>query len=399
MNTYTQFFRLLTISVLALAIACAPAAAQSASPSGTFGVLLNAQILDQFDNNGGAILGLLNFDGAGNSTGTYTLMARDQGGQTATGSLTGTYSTNPDGSGTASLSIDVGFDLTLAFVVSDGGHGLQFVAVDSNSGFNGGDAGFQGSAQTLTGSLPIAPFLPGAKGGIPLSLTGSSPANSGITIYTAAAATGSGTIQCDGGSTGPWNASVPNLTIVTHPDIPSLSGPGGPIFSASFFGVVSVTACGGGDLQFINGPVTGMVRPGGATNITIHKVADVLSGTGRIAAPGVSPKGSYAGQTSYSPYPAASITLLNLDGAGNLTGTVINQNGQTNSGTPPKPVNFTGTYSLNPDGTGTVSTTVASGQPGPPFAFVVTDGGAGLLLLQTALANGGNIAYGTARLQ
>jgi hypothetical protein len=42
----------------------------------------------------------------------------------------------------------------------------------------------------------------------------------------------------------------------------------------------------------------------------------------------------------------------------------------------------------------------ASGQsPNLTFAFVTTDDGAGLLLLQTGLAARGNLAFGTARLQ
>jgi hypothetical protein len=373
--------------------------AQSKMPSGTYGALFTVQFMDQDDNNGGAILALLNLDGAGNITGTYTIQVRDHGGTTATGNLTGTYSVNPDGTGTATVSVDIGFTSTFALVVTDGGKGIQFVSTGSNSGFNGGDATFQGSAQSLTGSLPIEPYLNGGTGGISLSFTGSTPANSGVTIYSAAAAAGNGTATCPDGSSGSWNASVPNFSIVTRPAVPALSSAGGPIATGSFFGTVSVSGCGGGDLQIITGPISGTIRPGGAASITIHKVADVLSGVAHAAAPGVSVNGSYGLQGSYAPYPQGTVGVVSLDGSGNLTGTLTVENGQSNSSAPPQPVNFLGTYSLNPDGTGTIATKLPSGQPGPTFAFIVTDGGSGILLLQTTLTGTGDIGVATARLQ
>jgi hypothetical protein len=58
-----------------------------------------------------------------------------------------------------------------------------------------------------------------------------------------------------------------------------------------------------------------------------------------------------------------------------------------------------GTYSINPDGSGTVKLGAASGQSAnSTFAFVVTDGGSGLLLLQTD-GTGSDVSSGTARLQ
>jgi hypothetical protein len=58
-----------------------------------------------------------------------------------------------------------------------------------------------------------------------------------------------------------------------------------------------------------------------------------------------------------------------------------------------------GTYAVNPDGTGTIALTQANGQPGPTFAFVITDGGSQLLLLRTTINTSSSVAFGTARLQ
>jgi hypothetical protein len=55
---------------------------------------------------------------------------------------------------------------------------------------------------------------------------------------------------------------------------------------------------------------------------------------------------------------------------------------------------LTGTYSIKPDGTGTINLGQA------PIAFAVTDDGSGLLFLDTGLDEvGGNLRFGTARLQ
>jgi len=59
----------------------------------------------------------------------------------------------------------------------------------------------------------------------------------------------------------------------------------------------------------------------------------------------------------------------------------------------------TGTYSVNPDGSGTIS--LAPTQPGgngQTYALVITDGGSGLLLLQTNRAGNG-VSFGTGRRQ
>ena len=60
----------------ALALFGSLAAAQSASPRGSFGFLANALTNDPSDSRGLAVVGVLNLDGAGNIAGTYTLCNR-----------------------------------------------------------------------------------------------------------------------------------------------------------------------------------------------------------------------------------------------------------------------------------------------------------------------------------
>jgi len=70
-----MFSRLVPVLVLTLTLICSFAysvAAQSTSPSGSFGFLINASYSDPYQTNGSAFLGLMNFDGAGNVTGSYT---------------------------------------------------------------------------------------------------------------------------------------------------------------------------------------------------------------------------------------------------------------------------------------------------------------------------------------
>ena len=60
---------------------------------------------------------------------------------------------------------------------------------------------------------------------------------------------------------------------------------------------------------------------------------------------------------------------------------------------------LTGTYSLNPDGSGTITLIDPSGNPNQTFAIVSTDGGSGLLLVLTSGPPGSTVSSGTARLQ
>lgn len=112
--------------------------AQTVQPSGPFGFLVSTSYSDPTNQAGAAIQGVMNFDGTGNVRGPYTL---EYGSspvpvQTITGNFTGTYSSNPDGTGSITINLDNGDSLTLAMVISDGGHGLDLVATSCSGGFD-----------------------------------------------------------------------------------------------------------------------------------------------------------------------------------------------------------------------------------------------------------------------
>ena len=395
MKDHTRSFpRLVSVLVLTLVLICSFAyfapgnrllavAAQSTSPSGSFGFVAGVSQLDSSGDNGAAFLGLINFDGAGNVTGSATIRPRDTNPQNAQAipSFTGTYSSNPDGTGSVTF-----LGLTLAMVATDGGQGLQLTGAAGCSPC-GADVPLQLQGTSLSGALPMGVFFRGAMGSIPLSLSDVTKAGSGPTslVYsTTALATGSGTAQCRDGSTGNWSASVRTVTLAVN------GGAGN--FLASADGIV----CGQVDFETLSGLVYRTTGPGGETNLVLHAISGgVVNGIAR-AAKGGSLNGSYGVQLNYSPYPAGTVGVMTFDGAGNVAASFTNVGG-TLSG--PATATFTGTYSTNPDGSGTINLKTASGQAGPTFAFVITDAGSQLLLLRTDANPGFNLSFGTARLQ
>ena len=120
-----------------------------------------------------------------------------------------------------------------------------------------------------------------------------------------------------------------------------------------------------------------------------------------VAAQSQTLAGSY-GFTATLPYTgnfnqAAVVGVFKLDGAGNFTGnqTVVSPDPSPNATTVQvQAVSIAGTYTVNADGTGTL--TVTTPQPSTS-AFVITDGGAGIMFVQTGGAN--LLITGTARKQ
>ena len=106
--------RLAPVLVLLLTL-IGPRAAQAVSPAGSFGFLLSTSYTDPTNQGGAAILGILRFDGTGNVSGPYTLEFGSGGPlpvTTITGTFSGTYSSNPDNTGTILISLDNGYALT-----------------------------------------------------------------------------------------------------------------------------------------------------------------------------------------------------------------------------------------------------------------------------------------------
>jgi hypothetical protein len=282
-----SFLRWPPAPVLALALVCVFAcfspggclragAAQITSPNGAFGFMVHSEF-SGFQASGNAtgivFLGVMNFDGAGNVTGPYTYEVDSNNPKvpkTTPGAFTGTYTINPDGTGSISMNLDNGMMLTLAMVVGEGGQSIQLVA--SNFTF---------------------------------------PAPCGCNID---------------------------------------------------FGVFS-----------------GIAR----------------------AMPAASLSGAFAYQTSYVPNASGSLGVLTFDGAGNVSISAVLIGTTDNNGQPAAPFPYaqSGTYTVNPDGTGSFSLAAVTGVTNATtYAFVTTDNGSGMLLMQTDRPGSG-ANFGIARQQ
>ena len=391
---YTLSLLVLTVTLMCSFAFFAPAnllisvAAQSTSPQGSYGFVVGASQIDSVGANGGAVLGLMNFDEAGNVTGTATVKPRDTNPQNAKAILStfaGTYSSNPDGTGSVVLSFDVGFTATFATVTTDGGLVLRLAGAAGCS-LCGADVPLQLQNDSLSGALPIGLLLQGTTGTIPLSLSNVTKDVGGptATVYSAAGLTGSGTARCSDGSIGNWTASVPNVTLVVNNGV------------GNFLAAAGGRVCGQADFETMSGLVYTTAGPGGVTNVVLHAISGgVMSGIAR-AAGGSSLNGSYGVQLDFSPFPAGTVGVMTFDGAGNVNVALMNVGGTLSS---PTSGTFSGTYSINPDGSGSINLKNASGQPAQTYAFVITDGGSELLLLRTDNNPAFNVAFGTARLQ
>jgi hypothetical protein len=156
-----------------------------------------------------------------------------------------------------------------------------------------------------------------------------------------------------------------------------------------------VIADGGQSLQLL---ATNFQFP--AMNCACSIGGVLLSGIAR-AAPAGSLNGSYGFQFSILPNASGSLGVAKFDGAGNvaLSSTFVGSGDSSGQPTPAISLTLTGTYSSNPDGTGTINIAAVPGQSNSQtYAFVITDSGSGLLLIQTDRAGDG-VQFGSARLQ
>jgi hypothetical protein len=392
----------LAFALLSVLASVPLASAQGVAPTGSFGFLLNAYFTDSapLDTSGTALMGVMNFDGAGNVAGTYTYqngasLANNQPSQTQTGTFTGTYSSNPDGTGTITLMIDVGVTVAFAMVITDGGQALQLVTTAFPSSLVGPGIALQGRPSGVTGGLPMSLFLKGATGVVPLSLSFSR--DTPLILTTSGAQQGTGAVSCGDGTAGTWTANVANLTAGLIFDGSPGGGGGGDFMLALSYS----SSCGGGSgpqAQTMIGAVSESTAQDGTLNFVLQTPGAVFSGFARAAQAGGSLNGSYGCQFSNSPTPAATFGVLQFDGAGNVAVSLTfigatAGSGDGNGQPVPASRNGTGTYSINPDGSGTI--TVGNST----FSFVLTDGGSQLLILRTDSRNNPAVTFGTARLQ
>src|SRR5207245_1992466 len=88
--------------------------------SGSFGFLINVWLAPQSSDSGTAILGVMNFDGTGNVSGSYTFergSTSTKAAQTVAGTFTGTNSSNPDGTGSVTIALDAGLTVRFAMLI------------------------------------------------------------------------------------------------------------------------------------------------------------------------------------------------------------------------------------------------------------------------------------------
>jgi len=123
MKTRRSVLRLALGSALCFAYLM-PASAQVTSPNGSYGILVNEWKVSN-SNIVRGFLSSLNFDGAGNVTGPYVFITIND--TVISGTMTGTYSGNPDGTNTLNLTRDSVGTLTGLLAVTDGGAGIQLL--------------------------------------------------------------------------------------------------------------------------------------------------------------------------------------------------------------------------------------------------------------------------------
>jgi hypothetical protein len=390
---------LLPILTLTSNFACA----QATSPSGAYG--FQAGLLsNNSGERGAALLGVINFDGAGNAAGTYTLQngANSSNLQsTATGSFTGTYSGNADGIGSLTLEFDAGFSLTFATVITEGGQGMQFISTSGGGGANNMGGGFiplQGPFNSLTGTLPVALFLDGASGNVTFTASPATSPVAGTLVFSSSGGTSSGTIMCADGSSGTWSVTVAALTVAVAVDTPLPGGTGNA--SGNYVLDLGVKSCGSDAYsQMVSGAVTGNIPSAAPVNLVLHGSGFLVNGVAR-AGLGTSLRGAYGVRLDSSPVPSGLIGAIKFDGAGNVAFpfTYVGAPG-TSLTLPTSNGTGNGTYTINSDGTGTITLLQPNGQPAATFAFIATDGGAQLLLMQTNNSALRTVSLGTAKAQ
>jgi hypothetical protein len=108
--------------------------AQGTTPAGSYGMLLNRW--PDANNGPQGVFGVFNLDGAGNVTGSYTIISANVGPAPISGTFMGTYSINPDSTGSITLNVDIGVNVTLTIVVTDGGAGILMLQTNASDGFS-----------------------------------------------------------------------------------------------------------------------------------------------------------------------------------------------------------------------------------------------------------------------
>lgn len=385
----------LQLTCLAACIAATPAASAQPTLSGSYGFIAVVNEIDSGGESGGAILGVMKFDGSGGLSGTYIIKERTgetQEPKPLTGAFTGSYDLKSNGTATATMDFDFGENIKINIALADGGQTLYVTdapgstAGTGNTGFNLNFFGAVNSPGRLTANLPASLLIPGATGTIPASLS-ATQTDAGLVYTLATPATASGSATCPDGSPGKWTVSIPVITAVVQ---------GERLVSGNFLLSRRITRCDQDDTGTVTGYATGGPNAQGDNYVfTLRVTGNAIIGYGKaIGDTPADPNGAYAMQTTGSPFPAASVGAIVFDGAGAITSAVLSNAGGSNPSA--------GTYAGNGDGTGTMTMTFTNNPNAVPatFAYIAVDNGAGFLMLRTSGgANGGNVATYIARRQ
>ncbi|MCC6342427.1 MAG: hypothetical protein IT166_09520 [Bryobacterales bacterium] len=359
------------------------------SLTGTYALLAQTRQSDSFGENGGAILSVMQFDGAGGVSGTAVLKGRTgeaEDGDTGAGLVRGTYTIGADGTGGVDLEFpDFQFSVKLAVVITGGGKGILFGDAPGNSGFFALNPSLRGAPEKVTGALPGGYFLQSfrhgaqAKGTIPVTLTRTY--NDGVAVYSLAEpATGAGEVTCPDGSVSDWSVTIPSMTAIMR----NASG--------NFMMLARVAGCGGGDIKNFSGLANLFPAPNGIVLVLHLTDGELITGSGR-ASDGTPPQGTYGVQVTGEPFPSAALQVLTFDGSGGIKATGISGGGEAS---------FSGTYTTNPDGTGVITMTPDANPTAAPvtLAYAVAGEGATIYTLRTSGGGGGaNIITGTGHRQ
>jgi hypothetical protein len=119
----------LTFVTTALALSAQAAGFSKASLKGSYSFLVNKWTAD-VNSNQGAEVGVVTFDGAGNVTESYTSI---NGGVVQTGTNSGTYTVNSNGTGTINWTDGHQTAITLNSTAAKVAHGVQMLATDDNA--------------------------------------------------------------------------------------------------------------------------------------------------------------------------------------------------------------------------------------------------------------------------
>ena len=356
------------------------------SLNGTYAFLGSAKQYDSFGETGGAILSVLNFDGAGNVSGTAVFKGRTgelRDGDTGSGAVQGTYTTNPDGTGAATLNFtDFQFSVKLAMVITDGAKSIQFADGPGSTGPASLNPALPGSpdrvAGVVQGGFFLQSFRPGAMASGTIPLTLNRTYNDGVAVYSLAGpATGSGTVTCPDGTSGNWSATIPSITAVMK----NASG--------NFIMPVLTSACGGDDATNYSGLANLNFTPNGIS-LVLHLTGYFITGSARLITGG-SPNGTYGVQFTGEPFPNAGVEIMTFDGSGGIKTSLLGPAGTTT---------FTGTYAANSDGSGTITLIPDANPSAAPVTFAyVTDASTIYLLRTSGGGSGGDVISGVGHLQ